>query len=57
MRWERVEPVEPCDSPDGHRPVSIVVGGTTVPVAILCNNCIHSYTVVVFEDDDPEGQT
>lgn len=52
LTWDRVEPVEPCDSPDGHAPVDIMSMGSTVPEAVLCGRCPRAYTVVVLPRDD-----
>lgn len=53
IRWERLPPSEPCDSPDGHDYVDLMEGGSRIPAEVLCSRCSRYWTVLVL----PREQT
>lgn len=52
MKWERVEPVEPCASPDGHEHRDTYGVGHYIPVVIQCMNCGARYGIRILEEDE-----
>jgi hypothetical protein len=43
--WERIEPPTPCDSPDGHTAIDVLVAGHEVPVRSFCSRCGADYSI------------
>lgn len=52
MRWERVEPVKPCTSPDGHDSIDVVTMRSHIPERVLCPRCGEPWQVVVLPEDE-----
>lgn len=50
MNWDRVEPVRPCSSPDGHGYVDIETVDRRIPVRAICPRCGEDWHVVVMPD-------
>ena len=50
LRYERVEPVEACVSPDGHDYVESLTYSSPIPDAIVCPRCGALWMIVVFSD-------
>lgn len=53
QQWERVEPVLPCDSPDGHDYNDVYDGSSHIPVGSICGRCSRWWTIVVLPRDTP----
>ena len=51
MKWERIEPDEPCDSPDGHSMTDLMTFGSKIPARLLCSRCGRQGAIVVFADE------
>lgn len=49
QQYERIEPVEPCVSPDGHDHIEVFSYESPIPQDIVCSRCGKFWTIVVFD--------
>jgi hypothetical protein len=52
-RWERIEPPEPCASPDGHDHVDVASMRSDIPERVFCPRCHREWQIVTWDDDTP----
>ncbi len=50
VTWDRVEPAEPCVSPDGHDFLDVNTMGSHVPERVVCPRCHRDWQIVVFDE-------
>ena len=49
IAYDRLAPIGPCVSPDGHEYVEVFTMASRIPEEVFCPNCGKQWTIVTFE--------